>query len=1135
METVECTPHPLSIDMLPRLTERSRSWLELVGEVARTSRPDDPDSPERTSRPDDPDNPEPLTFLLGAGASLSSGAPGTADILAACRDMRPEVFPDDDAVYDKFSTALTAGERTRIIEPLFRDSAAYVGYRCLVAMARSRPVYVVNLNWDSCLRCAGERVEDVPVDSFDLEDVEEGMQALDAACKRGYGVVCAHVHGYLDYAKDHPDAKRVKGIRFSVPDTLSFGGEELQLLERMLAPFTIVAGTSLIGPHDAHEVVKALHPPAAGGQAEDEAVKPLWVFERGPHARAPGFGSRIAVGLSNALLGRESIYNFVSNPDVDFDTMMVVLRASEAELPWPDGIQTETRLPSLGELLPPNPEKVESLLDEERSLLVGVPKVGTSALAYRLAWWRCLTDAADAPGARRIRGFQGPSQALAYLKDEAEADDCVGAIVIDDLYDERDPGGSQTELVQSLGEALARTEGLRVIATARPDTAAAACRGASPDSLHGVFKPTVVCGRSLWRGDDLRAWARARGGERAELVCREVRMGSVLTPSQAVRTLDGRRPHELEEKWGKRLKGHLDTVYDRTNPHSLLLAMLRLQDFSIPRSERSLVRIAGVETADDLIDDPWGLCATIEVDGERYLRLSHPGVVGVVDKWIAKNRPRLVSRLSKTGERGHWAVQALRHWRVFWGTKSARPLPPEFDREELELFGSEYVGRALQRDPVLALDVLERSWDGAKDHWTAKDVALDLVLHWEQLGDEPKARDLRDELLDARDEMGAYALFEAILRAGRPVSLELWSPVVSRILDFVSATGDDELARRQVALCFDALLWRPCPVSSEQERKLVRRLDTALRQDMLLNAAAAAASAYHYAGTDRVLAAGLRSRPTPGPAVSVEEALEMAWLLEWHFAHQSRCRAVASRRTFLSTVEDSHIGAPRYLDRTVRQDVLDEDQELAVMGVVDALLGHSETVGWGLHLIMNIHTTTGMFTVPENQIARLDRVLGDKEPDVAVVSAAITYMPADQIQELLTDVLGGEEGKLALQRGLGEGVTLEEGTHVAEPRFSMGSDPWAIRDRWRATPRLPFAVAPTVLIEQLAARAGDEAVDEETAEKVLAMMRRGQTEAAEAFQRDRERGKRRRPDDDPYLKLLGYVCKFHAKGLNARG
>lgn len=1054
--------------------------------------------------------------------------------------MRPGVFPTDEAVYDQFSTSLTPVEREQIIGPLFRKTQPHVGYRCLVAMARSRPIFIVNLNWDNSVTCAAER-GDVPVRSFDLKDVEEGRRYIDEAQERGCGVVCAHVHGYLDYAADHEGAEEPRGIRLSLPDTLSFRGEELKLLQKMLAPFTIIAGTSLIGPHDTHELLQALLPAAGKEPCDEPAVRPLWVFERGPLARAPGFESTIAMGLSNALLARHSIRNFVSNPDVDFDTMMVALRAQEVGLLWPEGLQSATSLPSLVELLPPNPEKVRPLLDEKRSLIVGVPRVGTSALAYRLAWWSCLTDA----GTRRIRGFQGPEQALDYLENEAQLGEYIGAIVIDDLFDERDLDGGDTETIhERLARALAKVGDLRVIATARPDLAVAACKAPSLDSvaapegasrsLHGVFDTTVVCGRSLWRGDDLRAWARARGGDRAQLVCREVRMGSVLTPSQAVRTLEGRSLHEWEDDWAEPLRQHLDLVYDASNPHALLLAMLRMQDFSIPRSEEALARIADtvcagrLTTADELIDDPWGLCATIEVDGQRYVRLSHVGVIRVVDDWIAADFDGLSERLAKTGEPGQWALEALAHWQVFRKTDPGQKLPADFDQTELELFGSEYVGRALQRrEPSLVLDVLRRAWGEKRDYWVARDVALDLVLHWEDLSEHVEARALRDLLLKANRELGAYALFEAILRTGRPVSLDLWSPVVSRILDLAAKTPKDQIARRQVALCFDALMWRPCPAGSEQERLLVRKLEAAVRQDRLLHAAVAAAASYHLDGAKRMRNAGFDVSAIAGVDLTRREVAEMVWMVAWHFAHQSRSRAMASRRTFLSTVEDPQTGAPRYLDRTVRQDSLDEEYELAVTRLVDALLRFPETAGWALHLIMNLHTTTGMFMVPEDHIARLDDVLTSRDSDEGVISAAITYMPSDQIQELLGKVFNGNEGNSALQAGLGEGV-LVEGTQVAEPRFSMNSDPWAIRQRWRAMPRLPFGIQPRELIEQLAARV-DEAVDgqmvdRETAERVLAEMRRGQTEAAEAFHRHPPGGKEERD----YLQLLVFICEYRS-------
>lgn len=112
--------------------------------------------------------------------------------------------------------------------------------------------------------------------------------------------------------------------------------------------------------------------------------------------------------------------------------------------------------------------------------------------------------------------------------------------------------------------------------------------------------------------------------------------------------------------------------------------------------------------------------------------------------------------------------------------------------------------------------------------------------------------------------------------------------------------------------------------------------------------------------------------------------------------------------------------------------------------------------------------------------------------------------------------------------GLGEGVDVE-GTWVAEPRFSLGSNPWAIRDRWRATPKVPFNVSPQELIERLAAHV-DEAVDNQLVERdiaegVLRQMRRGQLGAAEVFkQRESKTGE----NGNDYVQLLVYVCDHSA-------
>lgn len=1108
------------------MNDPEQHWLKRVPEVVLGCRVE----PEQKEPP-------PLTFLLGAGASLSSGGPRTVDILTECKRQRPDVFPTDEAVYDEFSQ-LTSKERDRLIRPLFKRVQPYVGYRCLAAMAKSRPIFIVDLNWDGYIKKAADLV-DVPVARFDLKNVAKGRLLIDAAEEDGCGIVCAHVHGYLndepradENADDDGDAKW--GIRFSRPDTIGFGGQQLQLLEELLTPFTIIVGTSLVGPRDAHEMLQALLPSTAGERDARATAEPLWVFERGNPSRAPGFGSKIAVGLSNALLARNSIHNFVSNPNVDFDMLLTALRAAEADLPWADfsHSQTQTRLPSLDELIPPDPVKVFPLLDRQRSLIIGAPYVGSSTLAYLVAWWRCLFDVRDPANPPEVKGFQGPGPALDYLKREGLDKDQGSAVVIHDLFDERDGPEAAKSLRTRLAKALEEIGDRPVLATASPDAAmAAACK--PRDSTYTAFEVISVCARTLWRPEELRAWAKARGGDWAELVCREVRMGLISTPAQAVRTLDGHTLHEETQDWRDRLYRHLVSVYAPAEPgvpapRALALAMLRLQDFSTPRSAEQLAGASGAGANEELLGDPWGLCAPIKIDGELYLRLSNPDVIQVVDAWISAERGDLEKGLRDAGEPGLWAIEALARWKTF--REAANEPPENFEAGELELVGSEYVRRSLQHQtPELAVEALWRTWESRRDRWAAKDVALDLVSDWEQLGQVPRARILRDRLLKSKEGMGAYALFEAIMRVGRPTSLELWAAVVNRLLDLAKRTSKDRNARRQVLLAFAAILWRKGPISPEQERKLIDLLLAAAREDDRLYAGMAAACAYHFEGNLRLQKAEFDLPMLAGTDFDLPAVTEMAWLVAWYFAHQSRCRALASRRTFLSTVEPAgDANTPRYLDRVARQDELDAEHRNAVVRFVGALLHHSETAGWALHLIMNIHATTGRFRVPKAHIARLHQTLRPSDPDPGVLSAALTYKPSNQIYNLLSGMLRGKSAERALERGLYKGVPIE-GTDITEPRFSLGADPWEIRERWDAMPNVwPFeASVPQDLIGDLASRiekADEEGkVDRAEAEHALAVIARGHTVGIESYRRSRL------SKEEDYVTFLGYLAKFYAR------
>src|SRR4051794_14301891 len=96
---------------------------------------------------------EALTFFLGAGASLSSGAPSTSKVVESVRLKFSGGFKSDEDVYTKLVDIPEADKRLAIV-PLFEEVRPYIGYRMLAAVARGRPVTVVNLNWDDCVQRA---------------------------------------------------------------------------------------------------------------------------------------------------------------------------------------------------------------------------------------------------------------------------------------------------------------------------------------------------------------------------------------------------------------------------------------------------------------------------------------------------------------------------------------------------------------------------------------------------------------------------------------------------------------------------------------------------------------------------------------------------------------------------------------------------------------------------------------------------------------------------------------------------------------------------------------------------------------------------------------------------------------------
>jgi hypothetical protein len=218
---------------------------------------------------------------------------------------------------------------------------------------------------------------------------------------------------------------------------------------------------------------------------------------------------------------------------------------------------------------------------------------------------------------------------------------------------------------------------------------------------------------------------------------------------------------------------------------------------------------------------------------------------------------------------------------------------------------------------------------------------------------------------------------------------------------------------------FDGLLWRPPPGGSFDAGALVNDLlETGDRSRR--SGGFAFAMLYHPGGA-------VLFRDAPDLARMVQrldehQIVELAWMIRWHFVHQSRARA-ALRRHELSGADAA------YLHRSLRP------HAAAITSTALALLldrlERSAYAGWGFHLALNLGaTTSGALDVPTA------RRLLDRAPDgdLGVVTAVTTYEMPSTLLGPVQEWLRTARNSTALLRALDAGVELD-GVHVAPPRF----------------------------------------------------------------------------------------------------
>ena len=195
--------------------------------------------------------------MLGAGSSVSSGAPTTADVHAAL-EAATRGRADGDSLRE-FLHEIRETERQRILGPLFEGIAPHFGYRLLAALGREKHCAVLNLNWDPLLQMACDAAG-VNCVSFDLAYPRDRQKI--GTLPPGPGVVCAHAHGRLG-----------ESCRYSFVETRAFNTPERRFIKKHFWDhLLVICGTSLRGDTDVAALLAefATKPRAQG----------LWPFSR---------------------------------------------------------------------------------------------------------------------------------------------------------------------------------------------------------------------------------------------------------------------------------------------------------------------------------------------------------------------------------------------------------------------------------------------------------------------------------------------------------------------------------------------------------------------------------------------------------------------------------------------------------------------------------------------------------------------------------------------------------------------------------------------------------------------------------------------------------------------------------------
>lgn len=990
--------------------ERSRQWLTLVDSLVPALRAGGP-----------------LTFVLGAGASISSGGPTTESIEKEWLSALD--FTDAAELHEKI-TQLGHQQKIDPIRPLFESIKPFIGYHCLASLARERPILVINLNWDEALERACESVS-VPyfglsVDTSDelTGEVEEVKEHLNAAKP---GVYCLHVHGRL---KDTESS-----IRFGLYDTLKFADPVMELIdEHFFTHPVVVVGASLQGEYDVIDLLRGLTDPTA------VPASAFYIFSRQEERKQTPNGGL----MQNVLFSRKSELNFRGDPAVDFDRLMLDLATRLKGIEVADAVKDRPEMiPRLEKLAIPSRAVLGSQADHaDRYAIVieGDARIGKTNAAFLLAHLAYLCDEVT-PQLTHFSGSKQCTEALeAFIAaDAAEVPSRV--LILEDPFGEGRVFDEDSTFMETFQKYLEQRpdDDDSVLSSVIVTVRASKWRMATKNTEFGSGASVRSVSASDWyENDELEAYLQGRMKNDAPLR-REIHKRELATPMA------------IEEAIAETTDGRLEMVAEKVAflkslDHEVAWYALRARLQELWPKGMSEPPLHGtVGSTDPMFAEAALMLREKALDGRRYVIPARSVDREAIDEFFADNEDDYAPDLKKLEQQRGNTASACELWRAIGALRKGKLERMEALPEEVQLdWGPMFMGEAARagtKDIAKArvVEVMERLRGRDQSEWSYRELVFEMIRLWPLLRKEKQAQKFLDKVLLDNKRMGRYLVVESMLYVQAATYPNTWDlSAYAEVWDKLAAARHDLLHAPdkhafELAMLFDAFTWCPPRLEPNELRRWLDPLIEAAEGCSPMSTAIQFSCFYHSKGAAVLRENGIATLPTDSveQRLSAKDADAAARIIRWHFIHQSRVRAMLYRRD-MEPLHAHLISRVPMPDAEQLSRKAAEDCERMVRALAGYSKGKSssEHAGWAVHLAMSIATTRTGFDpgCMAPVIGKLDK------RDPGLITGVLTYGVPEALVVPVVAYFSDEENRDALLAAL-ENPLEVDGVRVGPPLY----------------------------------------------------------------------------------------------------